>query len=755
MGIKSKNSEKKPGKRRSKFWPLITVLLCAAATVGAYPEIQQNGEDAYYTYSVESEGQAAAWPNYYSDDAEANLRQFTRYLYVGSYGMYWNLQQSIQQRVLSPSDVFFSAYGDEDFEGRDGFDSAFRTWMQSYFSLLESFQVEVSMVDLSSGESYSNSSQDLSQYDKGGDLEKEAPFFMKLTFDENGNVSIDQMENIAGVTLSVSEVGGMTKERVLNWMEAYYLSDAVMSQPENVALYVYSIDEECYVNGNGASGEAVDSVYYREASAQSIGGIYLAVLIFLTLCAVFLPVYRRVRRESAWIKKVPMEGALAAFLAVCILERMAVSLCTDYVTSSWVGREVLMLLIQMAFYTAVYGAWLVGAMVMLQITDMGPKPFVQEKSICFQTVNRVYGGGKGLVSHFLESIRNIDLSDQSDKWLLKVVGLNFVILFFCCIFWFWGIFAILVYSVVLFFLLRHYMKKIKKDYGVLLSATSRMAQGDLQMDVEEDLGVFEPVKQELAKVNSGFRKAVEQEMKSQSMKTELITNVSHDLKTPLTAIITYVNLLKDENITPEERRGYVDILDRKSLRLKKLIEDLFEVSKAASGNIQVEKSRISLGEMVQQAAAEQADSLEKAGIDLRLAVPEERITAWLDGEKTYRILENLLVNVSKYALTGTRAYLSLTTDGEWAYLVLKNISAQELSEEPESLTERFVRGDKSRNTEGSGLGLAIVKSFVELQGGRFSIVIDGDLFKAQVRLPLGQALEGETKQAEEAEKTEE
>ena len=194
MGIKSKNSEKKPGKRRSKFWPLITVLLCAAATVGAYPEIQQNGEDAYYTYSVESEGQAAAWPNYYSDDAEANLRQFTRYLYVGSYGMYWNLQQSIQQRVLSPSDVFFSAYGDEDFEGRDGFDSAFRTWMQSYFSLLESFQVEVSMVDLSSGESYSNSSQDLSQYDKGGDLEKEAPFFMKLTFDENGNVSIDQME---------------------------------------------------------------------------------------------------------------------------------------------------------------------------------------------------------------------------------------------------------------------------------------------------------------------------------------------------------------------------------------------------------------------------------------------------------------------------------------------------------------------------------------------------------------------------------
>lgn len=236
-------------------------------------------------------------------------------------------------------------------------------------------------------------------------------------------------------------------------------------------------------------------------------------------------------------------------------------------------------------------------------------------------------------------------------------------------------------------------------------------------------------------VNQGFKKAVEDEIKSQSMKTELITNVSHDLKTPLTAIITYVNLLKDENITPEDRKAYVEVLDRKSLRLKNLIEDLFEVSKAASGNIKIEKTPVDLGEMVRQAAAEQEDRLLEAKIDCRIQVPEERPLMMLDGEKTYRILENLLVNVSKYALPGTRAWISVSYEEHWAEMVVKNVSAMELDADTSQLTERFTRGDKARNTEGSGLGLAIVKSFAQLQGGSFEIVVDGDLFKAIVRLP--------------------
>lgn len=340
-----------------------------------------------------------------------------------------------------------------------------------------------------------------------------------------------------------------------------------------------------------------------------------------------------------------------------------------------------------------------------------------------------------MIRHFMDSLKTIDLTDRSDRWLFKIVSINFIILFFCCILWFWGVFGLLVYSVILFFLLRKYLNRVKKDYEILQKSVSQMAQGNLQMDIPQNLGLFEPMKEELAKVNSGFKKAVEEEIKSQNMKTELITNVSHDLKTPLTAIITYVNLLKEENTTPEERKSYVDILDRKSMRLKNLIEDLFEVSKASSGNIKIEKTQIDLGEMVHQAAAEQEDRMQEAKVECRVSVPETRVLMMLDGEKTYRILENLLVNVTKYAMPGTRAWLSLTETARYAEIVLKNISVIELPEDVSQLTERFIRGDKARNTEGSGLGLAIVRSFTELQGGTFQIQVDGDLFKAIVRFP--------------------
>ena len=206
------------------------------------------------------------------------------------------------------------------------------------------------------------------------------------------------------------------------------------------------------------------------------------------------------------------------------------------------------------------------------------------------------------------------------------------------------------------------------------------------------------------------------------------------MKTPLTAIITYVNLLKEEGTTEEERKSYIEILDRKSLRLKKLIEDLFEISKAASGNIQIRRQQVDLAEMVKQAVLEQEDRLAEAKVDCRVSVPENRVLIFLDGEKTYRILENLIVNVSKYALAGTRAWITLRETVDDVEIEVKNTSAQELAEDCSYLTERFVRGDTSRNTEGSGLGLAIVKSFTELQGGSFRIETDGDLFKTIVRL---------------------
>ena len=240
---------------------------------------------------------------------------------------------------------------------------------------------------------------------------------------------------------------------------------------------------------------------------------------------------------------------------------------------------------------------------------------------------------------------------------------------------------------------------------------------------------------QLNDLGAAIGNAVDERIQSERFKAELITNVSHDLKTPLTAIITYVDLLKDPALSAEDRAKYIETLDKKSQRLKRLIEDLFEVSKAATRNVAMHYAEVDLAALLKQVQYELADKAEASGIDFRWQLPEERMPLVLDGQKTCRIFENLVVNITKYGMPGTRAYITLMPQEHGAQVVFKNISATELDFSAEEITDRFVRGDRSRNTEGSGLGLAIAKSFAELQGGTFSITVDGDLFKATVTLP--------------------
>ncbi|MFQ7001251.1 MAG: sensor histidine kinase [Clostridium sp.] len=213
------------------------------------------------------------------------------------------------------------------------------------------------------------------------------------------------------------------------------------------------------------------------------------------------------------------------------------------------------------------------------------------------------------------------------------------------------------------------------------------------------------------------------------MKNELISNVSHDLKTPLTSIITYVDLLKQENITKEEQNKYINTIDKKAQRLKSLIEDLFEVSKANSGNIKLNLMDIDIVALIKQTEFELEDKIKESGLKFKNTFPKEKIILSLDSEKTYRIFENLIINALKYSLKGSRVYIVIEENNEEVSIVFKNISAEEIDFNPEEISERFVRGDKSRNTEGAGLGLAIAKSFTEVQKGNFKIEVDGDLFK--------------------------
>ena len=347
---------------------------------------------------------------------------------------------------------------------------------------------------------------------------------------------------------------------------------------------------------------------------------------------------------------------------------------------------------------------------------------------------RLYRKVKKLANRVYEIVTDIDFTDKGSKAILRIVLVNFIILAVTSV-WVYGIMALIIYSAILYFVLKKYFNEVKRNYHRLLEATNEIADGNLDVEIDENLGVFEPFKEEIEKIQSGFKKAVDEEVKSQRMKTELVTNVSHDLKTPLTAIITYVNLLKIEQ-DPERQKEYIDVLDRKSLRLKALIEDLFEISKASSKSVNLNIANIDIVNLFKQVKLEMEEKITEANLDFRLDIPEDKVIVALDGQKTYRIFENLIGNAAKYAMPHTRVYVKIAAEDGDAVFQMKNVSANELTFNPEEITERFVRGDSSRNTEGSGLGLAIVKSFVEIQKGKFWIETEADLFKAEIRWKL-------------------
>ena len=274
-------------------------------------------------------------------------------------------------------------------------------------------------------------------------------------------------------------------------------------------------------------------------------------------------------------------------------------------------------------------------------------------------------------------------------------------------------------------------------FGSLLKGARNMAQGDLDQKIESKhlYGSFGQMAKALNNLADGAKIAAERQMKSERMKTELITNVSHDIKTPLTSIINYVDLLKSAK-TPEEQAQYLEVLDRQSQSLKKLIEDLMDMSRASSGNVTVELTQIDVAEAVNQALGEFADKLDAVSLTPVFRHPEEPITINADGKHLWRILHNLLSNACKYAMPGTRLYVDLLALEGSAVLTIKNISREELNMDAESLLERFVRGDASRNTEGNGLGLNIALSLAQLQKGNMDILVDGDLFKVTLSFPL-------------------
>lgn len=273
-------------------------------------------------------------------------------------------------------------------------------------------------------------------------------------------------------------------------------------------------------------------------------------------------------------------------------------------------------------------------------------------------------------------------------------------------------------------------------FGILLESAKRMGKGDLDTKVDDKylIGAFKSFAGDLNDLAGVAVVAAQKQLKSERMKTELITNVSHDIKTPLTSIINYVDLLQKPH-TPEEEKTYLEVLNRQSQRLKNLIEDLMEMSKASTGNLTADITKLDAVESVNQALGEFADKLEKAQLTPVFRHPEESVAMMADGRLAWRVLSNLLSNTVKYALPGTRVYIDVMALEGKVIISLKNISRDELNVDADELMERFVRGDDSRNTEGSGLGLNIAKTLMELQKGQLQLLVDGDLFKVTLIFP--------------------
>ncbi|APQ96662.1 HAMP domain-containing sensor histidine kinase [Clostridium botulinum] len=340
------------------------------------------------------------------------------------------------------------------------------------------------------------------------------------------------------------------------------------------------------------------------------------------------------------------------------------------------------------------------------------------------------------INKLLNAFKNSNLNKNIKLKIAFIMALSSILAAFVLLVLLLGIHNIIVASIVaiiyIVLLIRYLFKKA--DYlNEILKATEEMSYGNLDYVIKENgESALGKIAHNINNMKDGYKKSLEEQVKSERLKTELITNVSHDLKTPLTSIINYIDLLKKEDLSKDEINGYISVLDRKSKRLKSLIEDLFEASKMSSGAVELNIEKINVTALLKQSIAEFEEKITKSSLELKFKYDNNKTYANLDGKKTWRVFENLINNIIKYSQPNTRVYIDLIETNTKIIITMKNISRYEMDFSADEIFERFKRGDKARNTDGSGLGLAIAKSISELQGGSLNIIIDGDLFKVIV-----------------------
>lgn len=659
-----------------------------------------------------------------------------------NYVLYHDIIEKKENKTIYPSDIFMKKNNNyisnqqENFEHQyqvsiDNFNRQFSSWKSTLNNSLKN--LEYYAINKADNNSYSNNEQlktlleneKLDETTLNG-LKEKYSFYVVIDFDNRGNKSVKDIYGAKSEVILDNIVHESSYERG----DKYYTFNNITD-----ATFVYAVPKDLkYVD----SINHYMSIASRSGYTDATAGSTIVFLVIIILLALAIPY--KFLKEVFWfneLSKIPLEINIAIIIfGFCMLigggETIVFPTLNgnfyDFLSKTTIKYSYLGYIIDVI--NVLY--WVIGfSIVFMAITlikhifKTGFKSYMKEKSLVIKILRWIVQKFHG----FSDYLKSIDLREKTDKKLLLILGLNFLIIVIMCSMWFIGIIFAIVYSSVLFIYVKKYIEDLQKKYKKLLEATNEIAKGNLEVSIEEDLGVFNPFREQIENIEKGFKNAVDEEVKSQKMKTELISNVSHDLKTPLTSIITYIDLLKDESLDIEKRKSYLDTLDRKSQRLKDLIEDLFEVSKVNSGNITLNIIDVDIVSLIKQTQLELDDKIKRASLTIKNNFPQEKIILPLDSQRTYRIFENLMMNIVKYSMANSRVYIDIIDEEDKVMVVLKNMSHTELNFNPDEIVERFVRGDKSRNTEGSGLGLAIAKSFTELQGGKFNIEIDGDLFK--------------------------
>lgn len=556
---------------------------------------------------------------------------------------------------------------------------------------------------------------------------KNALFYGELIYDENGNLR--QSGNMDATEFSfLSLYNFYTLDGIVSNLMTDYDEDVELNPPTDLKVTLF-IPKEMKTGGLVYTSVYNDSVW--------VPFVLLALLISSFVIGVYLLLISwKILAKTQFFKTILSWKAEFNIFFFGTLTILVISVCM-YIMGVTINDILLPAMVRYGLPAA--GVWvniINFCLFFLSLFFIGIDIYYVKYSLCSGFVrflkedtwlgNRImelYGG--------IKDLSNYDLDQKIKSLILKGVLLNTVLMFLCALFWGWLL--VLIYGVVSYIFLLHQAQRIVKEYDKLLVRLDRIAQGDFKVDDQYQISILPSLQEKLDTVQEDFEEAVKERVRSQNLRTELITNVSHDLKTPLTGIKSYLELLNDSQLSAEDKEEYLIRLNQYTDRLSKLIEDLFEVSKANSGNIQLETQNVDIVSLVEQVLVENETMLEKKGLSPVIRKPEEPILCLLDGDKTVRIFENLLSNVAKYALENTRVFVTMEKNQDTVDITIQNISKTPLDFDPHDITERFVRADQSRHEEGSGLGLAIVKSFCEIQNGSFTVQLDGDVFKAIVQ----------------------